>query len=76
MKTQRQNKLFGYLKHVPQTHNIPEDESKTIDGRYNIYIEYNLLQKRLDKIEEQLEKIIPPVKHGIISRIKNFFKKK
>ena len=74
MNNQRQNKFLGYLKNVPQTHNVTED--KRTDDKYNIYIEYNLLQKRLDKIEEQLEKIIPPVKHGIISRIKNFFKKK
>ena len=73
MKQQRQNKFLGYLKNVPQTHNVKEDKSK--DDKYNIYIEYNLLQKRLDKIEQQLEKIVP-VKHGIISRIKNFFKKK
>tara|TARA_R110002020_G_scaffold242787_1_gene456149 strand:+ start:625 stop:852 length:228 start_codon:yes stop_codon:yes gene_type:complete len=75
MKQQRQNKFLGYLKNVPQTHNVIEDKPKTTDDKYNIYIEYNLLQKRLDKIEQQLEKIIP-VKHGIISRIKNFFKKK
>ena len=73
MNNQRQNKLLGYLKNVPQTHNVTED--KRTDDKYNIYIEYNLLQKRLDKIEEQLEKIVA-VKHGIISRIKNFFKKK
>ena len=73
MNNQRQNKFLGYLKNVPQTHNVTED--KRTDDKYNIYIEYNLLQKRLDKIEEQLEKMTP-VKHGIISRIKNFFKKK
>ena len=71
MKQQRQNKFLGYLKNVPQTHNVTED--KPTDDKYNIYIEYNLLQKRLSKIEEQLEKISPK-KDGIISRIKNFFK--
>ena len=75
MKTQRQNKLFGYLKHVPQTHNIPEDESKTIDGRYNIYIEYNLLKERLDKLEKMVDEITPK-KYSCISRLKNFFNKK
>ena len=45
MKQQRQNKFLGYLKNVPQTHNVTED--KPTDDKYNIYIEYNLLQKNI-----------------------------
>ena len=36
MKQQRQNKFLGYLKNVPQTHNVTED--KPTGDKYNTYI--------------------------------------
>ena len=68
MKQQRQNKFLGYLKNVPQTHNVTEDKA-TVDRLLLKVIELEIKENIIYK-----KYIMPSLKETVLNRYKKWYK--